>query len=231
MKKTIFASALVLIAVSVITLSCRKTTNTTTTTPPVASNPYGAGNGKVTFYTLNTVPNGVDWTINSTTKHDALSWNGTPNCDQTNTTSFILPAGTYAYSGQQTNGSYTNNGTITINAGQCSLQQYSYNGVGTYSVTVNFYTLICSTINTYGYWNIFVDGQFAGTVSACSSVAPTTCTSATSSQILSMLLAPGTHTWYGYTPTISGQSYTTGSASNPNQFTITSTTSGELVSI
>src|ERR1700752_5487578 len=125
MKKTLFTSVLVLFTVSAVILSCQKSTPT----PAPAANPYGAGNGNVSFYGTSNVAGVIDVTLNATTIHLSNYFSsGAPGCQAQGTASFILPAGTYNYTAQQTGGSSYWNGSVTITNGGCLT--YALNGGG-----------------------------------------------------------------------------------------------------
>lgn len=102
--------------------SCVKEDNPT---EPANTNPYGSGNGKITFYKTQSVAGGVDIRLNNETKHDAYFWNsGAPGCDNESAVSFILPAGTYRadLSGQTVNCNYP---AISLTEGQCKTVNYT----------------------------------------------------------------------------------------------------------
>ena len=66
--------------------------------PPPPPNPYGAGNGKITFYRTQQISGTVVIKIASKQMTDTIVWNITPNCDTNITASQILKAGDYTSS-------------------------------------------------------------------------------------------------------------------------------------
>ena len=97
--------------------SCK---NTDVTAP---TNPYGSGNGNVTFYKTNNVAGGVTIVINGESRVDNNTWTAPPGCDSITAAHYILPAGNYTAS---FTGSAVNcNKSFTITEGQCNLINYT----------------------------------------------------------------------------------------------------------
>lgn len=64
--------------------------------PPPPPNPYGAGNGKITFYRTQQLTGSVIIKIASKQMTDTIVWSLAPNCDTNIAASQILKAGNYS---------------------------------------------------------------------------------------------------------------------------------------
>ena len=67
-------------------------------TPPPPPNPYGEGNGKITFYRTQAVEGKVVIKVASKQLNDTLIWQTVPSCDTNSAASVILKAGSYSAS-------------------------------------------------------------------------------------------------------------------------------------
>ena len=63
--------------------------------PPPPPNPYGEGNGKITFYRTENIDGPLVIKISNKTITDSLVWNSEPNCDTNIAASVILRKGDY----------------------------------------------------------------------------------------------------------------------------------------
>ena len=75
--------------------SCESRTGITEPTKP-DPNPYGEGNGKITFYRTQQITGQVIINISTKQLNDSLVWQSAPNCDSGNAVSTILKAGNYS---------------------------------------------------------------------------------------------------------------------------------------
>ena len=76
--------------------SCDSGSLSTAYTNPPAENPYGEGNGKITFIRTQQIAGPVTIKISNKTLNDSLVWQSTPPCDTNISASQILKAGSYS---------------------------------------------------------------------------------------------------------------------------------------
>jgi hypothetical protein len=235
MKKLIFTSSTLLITAAGVFFSCAKQDNTT----PAPANPYGSGNGNVSFWTSNNVPNGIDVIVNSTTVHMGQYFpSGTPTCAQQGTASFTLPAGTYNYTAQQTGGGSTWGGSVTVANGGCLTEQLtggggsttggsttggsttgssttggSTTGGSTTGGTTTNYALFYTNNGTYGNINIYINNQYQGTLSGYYTSGQPTCSSY--NDAVRVAISGTNNTWYAQTTSGTTRWPASGSSSIP----------------
>ena len=105
-------------------------------------NPYGEGNGKITFYRTQQIAGSVTIKISDKTLNDSIVWQSAPNCDTNIAASVILRAGNYTASME---GSvFLCNYNINIEEKKCKLLEYT-NCMGGY---VGCYTLTGTWLRT-----------------------------------------------------------------------------------
>ena len=209
MKKTIITSIMVIITMSAIILSCTKSTT------PAPANPYGAGSGNVTFWTSDNVAGGVDVTINSTTNHMSQYFaSGAPSCGAQGAAAFTLSAGTYNFTAQQTGGSLSWAGSVTVTDGGCLKEQLTGGGGSTTGgsttggsttsgsttgISTTNYALFYTNNNTYGNINIYVNNTYQGTLSGYYTSGQPSCTSY--NDAVRVAISGTNNTWYAQSGT------------------------------
>lgn len=104
MKRLIFYSIIALLG-----LSCTKE----------KENPYGAGNGRISFWSQIGNEGAISITINGTTKELTHYWGPSGAlCDEAETAAFILPAGSHSFAAVSTSGSRWT-GSVSVFEGDC----------------------------------------------------------------------------------------------------------------
>jgi hypothetical protein len=86
-------------------------------------NPYGEGNGKITFYRTEQMAGTVTIKISNKQLNDTIVWNKTPDCDTNFTASFILKAGNY-YARIEGN-TFLCDYNVTVEEEKCKLLNYT----------------------------------------------------------------------------------------------------------
>lgn len=117
-------AGLLLILLSVYLSSCdSKTGITNSPPPPIDTNVYGAGNGKITFYRTEQIPGPVVIKISDSQISDSLVWQYIPACDSNVAVSKILKAGNYKVSIE---GSvFLCNYNVSVEEKKCKLLNYT----------------------------------------------------------------------------------------------------------
>jgi len=121
------------------------TENTVVTPPPPDPNPYGEGNGKITFIRTQQITGGVTIYISNKQQRDTIVWSVAPSCDSNKAASQILKAGNYSVKIE--GDVFLCNYTVTVEERKCKILDYT-NCSGGY---VGCYTL-------EGVWNRTADG-------------------------------------------------------------------------
>jgi hypothetical protein len=108
----------------------------TTPPPPPPKNPYGEGNGKITFIRTQQIDGPVIIKISDKQLNDTLVWQVTPSCDTNIAASQILKAGDYSVKIE--GNIFLCNYNITVEERKCKILDYTNcNGgyVGCYDIT------------------------------------------------------------------------------------------------
>jgi hypothetical protein len=97
--------------------------------PPPVPNPYGSGNGKITFIRKQQIDGPVLISISNTQLNDSIVWQETPPCDTNIAVSVILSAGNYSV---RIEGSiFLCNYDVTVEERVCKIREYT-NCIGGY---------------------------------------------------------------------------------------------------
>jgi hypothetical protein len=91
--------------------------------PPPGPNPYGEGNGKITFIRKQPIDGPVTIKISDKLLNDSIIWEMTPPCDTVLAASQILPAGAYTVKIQ--GDVFLCHYDITIEERVCKIQEYT----------------------------------------------------------------------------------------------------------
>jgi hypothetical protein len=96
---------------------------TSTTPPPPAPNPYGEGNGKITFIRTQQIDGPVTIKISNKSLNDSIVWQAAPPCDTNISASQILKAGSYSV---KIEGSvFMCNYNVTVEERKCKILDYT----------------------------------------------------------------------------------------------------------
>lgn len=91
--------------------------------PPPAPNPYGSGNGKITFIRKQQIDGPVLITISNHQLNDSIVWQVTPACDTSIASSVILPAGNYSV--YIAGSIFLCNYDVTVEERVCKIREYT----------------------------------------------------------------------------------------------------------
>ncbi|HEY5534712.1 MAG TPA: hypothetical protein VIL99_07255 [Ignavibacteria bacterium] len=118
-----YLTSLLLLIIIVYLTSCDSKTGITDPVPDPLPNPYGTGNGNVTFYRTNQIAGPVTIKISNKTLTDTLVWQTIPECDTNIAVSQILKAG--SYSARIQGQSYLCDYVVNVEEKKCKLIDYT----------------------------------------------------------------------------------------------------------
>ena len=120
-----YLTGLFLAAIIVYISACESKTGITDPIPPPdpMPNPYGEGNGKITFFRTQQIAGNVIINIASKQINDTIVWQATPNCDTNIAASQILKAGNYSV--RITGNSFLCDYKVNVEEKKCVLLNYT----------------------------------------------------------------------------------------------------------
>lgn len=108
--------------------SCESRGGITTPPPPPEPNPYGEGNGKITFFRTQQIAGTVTIKISDSTLIDTIVWQSAPNCDSNIAVYKILKAGNYSV--RIEGSTFLCDYNVTVEERKCKLLEYTNCGGG-----------------------------------------------------------------------------------------------------